>query len=108
MSAARPRVLFVYFTVTQRTLLVVEAMTDTLRKRGCDVQPARIEFTDPRYADRFSRFPFELGAIVLSGGQIMNIGTVRWFTPKRDMDSFIPTTAVQMFLFTCPPSKAPA
>ena len=52
MSAARPRVLFVYFTVSQETLRVIEAMTDTLRTRGCDVQQARIEFTDPRYADR--------------------------------------------------------
>src|SRR5271168_3221644 len=59
MSAARPRVLFVYFTVSQQTLRVVEAMTDTLRKRGCDVRQARIEFTDPRYADRFLRFPLK-------------------------------------------------
>ena len=45
-----PRTLFVYFTVSQQTLRVIEAMTDTLRTRGCDVQQARIEFTDPRYA----------------------------------------------------------
>jgi hypothetical protein len=57
-----PRILFVYFTVSQQTLRVIEAMTDTLRTRGCDVQQARIEFTDPRYADRFSRFPFRLSA----------------------------------------------
>ena len=54
-----PRILFVYYTVSQQTLRVIEAMTDTLRTRGCDVQQARIEFTDPRYADRFSRFPFK-------------------------------------------------
>jgi hypothetical protein len=50
---AMPRILFVYYTVSQQTLRVIEAMTDTLRTRGCDVQQARIEFTDPHYADRF-------------------------------------------------------
>ena len=67
MSVARPRVLFVYFTVSQQTLRVVEAMTDTLRKRGCDVQQARIEFTDPRYADRFSHFPFKHPYLLVAG-----------------------------------------
>jgi menaquinone-dependent protoporphyrinogen IX oxidase len=52
-----PRVLFVYFTYTQQSLKVAEAMADVLRGRGCDVQLARIELTDSRYADRFTRFP---------------------------------------------------
>ena len=63
----RPRILFVYFTVSQQTLRVIEAMTDTLRRRGCDVQQARIEFTDPRYADRFSRFPFKHPYLLVAG-----------------------------------------
>ncbi len=42
-------------------------MTDTLRARGCDVQHARIEFTDPRYADRFSRFPFKHPHLLVAG-----------------------------------------
>jgi hypothetical protein len=67
MSVTRSRVLFVYFTVSQQTLRVVEAMTDTLRKRGCDVQQARIEFTDPRYAERFSRFPFKHPYLLVAG-----------------------------------------
>jgi hypothetical protein len=46
---------------------VVEAMTDTLRKRGCDVQQAQIEFTDLRYADRFSRFPFKHPYLLVAG-----------------------------------------
>ena len=62
-----PRILFVYFTVSQQTLRVIEAMTDTLRTRGCDVQQARIEFTDPRYADRFSRFPFKHPYLLVAG-----------------------------------------
>jgi hypothetical protein len=33
-------------------------MAEVLRSRGCDVSQAGIEFTEPRYLDRFSRFPF--------------------------------------------------
>lgn len=58
MMAAKPRVLFVYYTYTQQTLKVVEAMAAVLVERGCEVRQARIEFTDPRYSERFSRFPF--------------------------------------------------
>jgi hypothetical protein len=32
-------------------------MAEVFRGRGCDVRLAGIEFTDPRYAERFSRFP---------------------------------------------------
>jgi hypothetical protein len=63
MSATRPPVLF----VSQQTLSVVEAMSDTLRQRGGEVQQARIEFTDPRYADRFSRFPFKHPYLLVAG-----------------------------------------
>jgi menaquinone-dependent protoporphyrinogen IX oxidase len=56
-SATKPSVLFVYFTYTQQTLKVVEAMADVLRGRGCDVNLAAIEFTDPRYEKRFKEFP---------------------------------------------------
>ena len=52
-----PRVLFVYFTYTQQTLRVVDAMADVLRDRGCDVTHAAIAFTDARYAGRFGEFP---------------------------------------------------
>ncbi len=57
MPATKPRVLFVYFTYTQQNPRVVEAMADALRERGCEVQQAPVEFTDKRYAERFSRFP---------------------------------------------------
>jgi len=56
-SAGNPSVLFVYFTYTKQTLKVVEAMAGVFRGRGCDVQLAAIEFTDPRYAGRFKEFP---------------------------------------------------
>jgi hypothetical protein len=58
MNATPPKVLFVYYTYSQQTRSVVEAMADVLRARGCDVTLAEIEYTDPRYAGRFSRFPF--------------------------------------------------
>src|SRR3954452_16337344 len=52
-----PSVLFVYFTYTKQTLKVVEAMSEVLERRGCDVHRAGIEFEDPRYAKRFETFP---------------------------------------------------
>jgi hypothetical protein len=56
-SAEAPSVLFVYYTYTQQTLKIVEAMAGVLRDRGCEVTLAAIEFTDPRYAGRFKEFP---------------------------------------------------
>jgi menaquinone-dependent protoporphyrinogen IX oxidase len=58
MNATKPKVLFVYFTYTQQSLKVAEAMADVLRARGCDVRLARIELTDSRWSERFTRFPF--------------------------------------------------
>jgi menaquinone-dependent protoporphyrinogen IX oxidase len=56
-TAAKPKVLLVYYTYTQQSRLVAEAMTGVLRDRGCEVQEASIGFTDKRWAERFSRFP---------------------------------------------------
>jgi hypothetical protein len=56
-AAKKPAVLFVYFTYTQQTRKVVDAMAEMLRGRGCEVTLAAIEFTDPRYAGRFKEFP---------------------------------------------------
>jgi menaquinone-dependent protoporphyrinogen IX oxidase len=57
MNPTGPRVLFVYFTYTQQSLKVAEAMADVLRERGCDVRLAGIELTDSRWSERFTRFP---------------------------------------------------
>jgi menaquinone-dependent protoporphyrinogen IX oxidase len=54
-----PQVLFVYFTYTQQSLKVADAMADVLRDGGCDVRLAAIELTDSRYAERFTRFPLK-------------------------------------------------
>jgi menaquinone-dependent protoporphyrinogen IX oxidase len=60
MSAtSKPRVLVAYYTYTQQTLKVAEAMADALVERGCDVRLAGIEFTDQRYAERFTRLPLK-------------------------------------------------
>jgi hypothetical protein len=53
----KPSVLFVYYTYTQQTLKVVEAMADVLRDRGCEVHLGAIGFIDPRYDERFKEFP---------------------------------------------------
>jgi flavodoxin len=59
MNAPRkPSVLFVFYTHTEQSRRVADAMADVLRERGCDVWMAGIEFTDPRYAWKFDRFPF--------------------------------------------------
>ena len=56
-TAKRPRVLLVYYTYTQQSKLVAEAMADALRARGCEVSLALIGFTDKRWSERFSRRP---------------------------------------------------
>src|SRR5260370_331319 len=57
-SLQKPSVLFVFYTHTQQSLRVAEAMAGVLRERGCEVSLAGIEFTDPHYARKFGRFPF--------------------------------------------------
>src|SRR4029079_4803804 len=52
-----PRVLMLYYTFTGQSLKVLDAAAEVFRERGCNVAMAEIEFTDPRYADLFSRFP---------------------------------------------------
>lgn len=52
-----PRVLLLYYSYTGQSSKVLEAAGEVFRERGCDVHTAGIEFTDHRYAERFSRFP---------------------------------------------------
>ena len=56
-SATKPSVLFAYFTYTNQTRKVIDAMAEVLRGRGCDVTLAAIGFTDPRYACGFRSSP---------------------------------------------------
>jgi menaquinone-dependent protoporphyrinogen IX oxidase len=52
-----PRVLLLYYSYTGQSQKVLEAAGEVFRERGCEVHKAEIEFTDQRYAERFSRFP---------------------------------------------------
>jgi len=58
-SETKPRVLFVYYSHTQQAQRVCDAMAEVMRGRGFDVTQAGIEFTDPRYLDKFAVFPFK-------------------------------------------------
>jgi hypothetical protein len=57
-SLRKPSVLFVFYTHTQQSVRVAQAMAGVLRERGCEVSLAGIKFTDPHYARKFGSFPF--------------------------------------------------
>ena len=65
-SPRKPSVLFVFYTHTEQSRRVADAMASVLRERGCDVWMAGIEFTDPRYAGKFDRFPFRHAVLDLT------------------------------------------
>jgi hypothetical protein len=56
---AKPRVLIVYFSLTQQAARVAEAMSQALTARGCDVTKAAIEFTDERYVSTLAQLPMK-------------------------------------------------
>ena len=58
-KATGPRVLLVHYTYTQQSVRLSDAMADAMRGGGCEVTQAAIEFTDPRYIDRVTRFPMK-------------------------------------------------
>ena len=54
---AQPKVLFVSYTFSHNAGRVVDVMAEALAAKRCDVTKAAIEFTDRRYAKRFSVLP---------------------------------------------------
>lgn len=59
-NSDRPRrVLLLYYSYTGQARKVLEAAGEVFGERGFEVHTAPIEFTDPRYAERFSRFPMD-------------------------------------------------
>ena len=58
-SDPRPRVLLLYYSYTGQSLKVLQTAGEVFRERGYDVHTAEIEFTDRRFAERFSRFPMQ-------------------------------------------------
>lgn len=53
----KPRVLLLYYSYTGQTTKVLDAAEEVFRKRGHLVDRAPIEFTDPKYSEKFRRFP---------------------------------------------------
>ena len=49
--------LFVYYSYTGQTQKLVDTISEVLRQRGCEVTPAQVDLTDPRYTERFHHFP---------------------------------------------------
>jgi flavodoxin len=59
-SEPKPKkVLVVYFSLTQQSGRVVDAMVRVLTARGIDVTKALIEFTDERWVPKLSQFPMK-------------------------------------------------
>jgi flavodoxin len=56
-TGTRPKVLVVYFSLTQQSGRVAESMAQALTARGCDATKALIEFTDERWVPKLSQFP---------------------------------------------------
>jgi menaquinone-dependent protoporphyrinogen IX oxidase len=55
----RPKVLIVYYTLTNQAGRVAAAMAEALEARGCEVTKAMIEFTDQRWVPKLSQFPMK-------------------------------------------------
>ena len=56
-GARPPRVLLLYYSYTGQARKVLDAAGEVFRSRGCEVSEAEIKFTDPKYSEKFSRFP---------------------------------------------------
>lgn len=56
-SSPPPRVLLLSYSYTGQSQKVLQAAGEVFTERGFSVTEATIEFTDPRFAERFSRFP---------------------------------------------------
>ncbi len=57
MGDEKPTVLFVHYSFTKQTEMVVDAMADEMTARGCTVTKAPLEFPDAHYGGRFSKLP---------------------------------------------------
>ncbi len=70
-SEAKPTALVVFFTFSQQTGRVAEAVAEALGEKGYAVTKSAIEFTDPHWAERFSRVPMrwavpKIGSILVA------------------------------------------
>jgi menaquinone-dependent protoporphyrinogen IX oxidase len=85
-----PRVLLLYYSYTGQSQKVLDTAGEVFRGRGCDVHTAEIKFTDPRYAEKFSRFPMRRvwpDMLSVLGAQKRNeIGEIQTPDTVRDGD----------------------
>jgi menaquinone-dependent protoporphyrinogen IX oxidase len=56
---SQPSVLIVYFSLTQQTSRVAEAIAGAFQEHGCTPVLARVLFTDDRWVPRLSQFPMK-------------------------------------------------
>jgi menaquinone-dependent protoporphyrinogen IX oxidase len=89
-GARPPRVLLLYYSYTGQSQKVLEAAGEVFRGRGCEVRTAAIEFTDEKYAEKFSRFPMRRvwpDMLSVLGAQKRNeTGAIRTPDTVRDSD----------------------
>jgi menaquinone-dependent protoporphyrinogen IX oxidase len=89
-GARPPRVLLLYYSYTGQSQKVLEAAGEVFRGRGCEVRTAAIEFTDEKYAEKFSRFPMRRvwpDMLSVLGAQKRNeTGEIRTPDTVRDSD----------------------
>ena len=121
-SANPPRVLLLYYSYTGQAAKVLAVAGEVFAERGCEVVTAGIEFTDPRYSEKFSRFPMKrvwpdmLSVFTAQGrgetGQIRTPDTVRdtnydlicigsptwWKAPSMPMRSFLQSDEARKLL----------
>ena len=85
-----PRVLLLYYSYTGQSQKVLEAAGEVFSARGAEVHKAAIEFTDQRYAEKFSRFPMRRvwpDMLSVLGAQKRNeTGEIRTPDTVRDSD----------------------
>lgn len=85
-----PWILLLYYSYTGQSHNVLEAAGEVFDQRGCEVVEAGIEFTDPRYAERFSSFPMRRVwpdmLSVLRAQQRHDTGEIRTPDAVRDGD----------------------
>lgn len=85
-----PRVLLLYYSYTGQAQKVLGAAGEVFRSRGCEVSEASISFTDPKYSEKFSRFPMRRvwpDMLSVLGAQKRNeIGEIQTPDTVRDAD----------------------
>ena len=63
---AKPTALVVYFTFSQQTGRVAGVVADALGGKGYTVTKSAIEFTDPHWAERFSKVPMRWAVLKIT------------------------------------------